>query len=224
MTKAQILIVAAHPDDEVLGCGGTILRHVEEGNEVRILILADGESSRNKAGSMQNRIDASFNAAKILGVSPPVHLQLHDNRLDTYPLLDIVQMVEEHVALICPNIIYTHHGNDLNVDHRLVHQAVLTACRPQPSTKVEAIYGFETMSSTEWSSPDTAPAFRPTRFVNITRYLTQKLSALRAYESEMRPYPHARSFEAARALASVRGATVGLEAAEAFSVIREVYR
>jgi LmbE family N-acetylglucosaminyl deacetylase len=144
-----------------------------------------------------------------------------DNRLDSVDLLDIVKLVEDHVSACRPDIVYTHHGGDLNIDHRRVHEAVLTACRPLPGMGSRAVYAFETPSSTEWAD-ETLPVFRPTRFVDISDTLDTKLAALDAYESEMRAFPHPRSIESVTALARWRGACAGVAAAEAFVVVHEV--
>jgi LmbE family N-acetylglucosaminyl deacetylase len=229
--KNRVLVVAAHPDDEVLGCGGTVARHADAGDDIHILIMAEGATSRTTAGAenvdytedLKALRSAAAEAANILGARQPVFAEFPDNRMDTAPLLDVTQRIEQTVVETKPNIVYTHHGGDLNVDHRVVHQAVLTACRPLPDSPVRAIYTFETVSSTEWSSPeDAAGPFRPTRFVDISGQLERKLSALGAYEMEMRAHPHARSTENVSALATHRGASAGLTAAEAFIVLRKV--
>ena len=220
---STITVIAAHPDDEVLGCGGTMARHAAAGDEVHAVFLADGVTSRvSSEADMQARMRAANNAARVLGAQPPVFFGLPDNRLDSLDLLDVVQKLERLLAEIRPEIIYTHSATDLNIDHRITHQAVLTACRPQPGSTVRTIYAFEVLSSTHWASHEMVPAFQPSRFVDISAHLQQKLEALACYAEEMRPYPHARSAEAVEALARHRGATVGLEAAEAFSVIREI--
>lgn len=221
---ASILVVAAHPDDEALGCGGTIARHVAAGDEVACLFLADGATSRESEADASVRERQARRAADTLGIGEILLARFPDNRMDTVALLDVVQVIEKVVARFSPETIYTHHGGDLNIDHRITHQAVLTACRPQPGHSVRAIYGFEVPSSTEWAPPATLPPFTPTRFVDITAYLEQKRAALDCYVEEMRPWPHARSFEAVEALARMRGACVGVEAAEAFMVIREIAR
>jgi LmbE family N-acetylglucosaminyl deacetylase len=219
----SILVVAAHPDDEVLGCGGVMARHAAAGDEVRVIFLADGVSSRGQDDSaLQRRMRAARAAAEILGAHPPVFLGMPDNRMDSLDLLNIVQALEEHLFRINPEIIYTHSASDLNIDHRLTHQVVLTACRPQPGSRVRAIHAFEVPSATHWASYEMADAFKPTRFVDISDFLETKLRALACYEEEMRPYPHARSSEAIEALARFRGSTVGLKAAEAFVVIRQI--
>ncbi len=217
-----ILAIAAHPDDEALGCGGTLAKHVAAGDRVQCLFLADGAGSRGEGADVALRQQQAEAAARELGASMPILLDFPDNRMDEVPLLEVVQAVEKVIAEVKPDIIYTHHGNDLNIDHRIVHQAVLTACRPQPGSCVHAIYGFEVPSSTEWASPEVAPAFRPVRFVDISGYLQHKMALLDCYADEMRAFPHARSREAVEALARWRGATVGVAAAEAFSVIREI--
>ena len=214
----SVLVVAAHPDDEVLGCGGTLARHAAAGDLVRILFLADGVSARHDDADAAKRIVAAREAAAILGAEDPVHLGLPDNRLDTLPLLDLIQPVEAAIREHAPEIVYTHHGGDLNVDHRIAHQAVVTACRPQPSSAVKEIYAFETLSSTEWQT--WGDRFLPQHWVDIAPFLERKLEALKAYGDEMRPFPHTRSFEGVEALARSRGTAVGVAAAEAFSVVR----
>jgi LmbE family N-acetylglucosaminyl deacetylase len=222
----RIAVIVAHPDDEVLGCGGTIRRHTLAGDEVWAIILADGETSRDAAGekAIAGREAAMQAAAKILGVQHCVAHRLPDNRLDTVPLLDLIKLVERHIRDIAPAAVYTHHGGDLNVDHRRVHQAVMTACRPQPGQSVTRLLCFETPSSTEWqSAPGEAP-FVPNWFVDISDVLETKMQALRAYGHEMKPWPHPRSYEAVEHLARWRGATIGCAAAEAFIIGREIWR
>ena len=222
-----VLIIAAHPDDEVLGCGGASAWHVANGDRVHVVIVAEGATSREidgDASSHEKSVDAlknaAGNAAVVLGTTPPRFLGLPDNRLDSVDLLDVIKPIEKIVEELRPVIVYTHHAGDLNIDHRVVHQAALTACRPLPGSPVRAIYAFETVSSTEWASPE-ALSFRPTRFIDISGQIDKKRVALAAYDMEMRPSPHARSMDNVAALATHRGACVGLGAAEAFQVIWE---
>ena len=147
---------------------------------------------------------------------------LPDNRLDTLPLLTLAQTVEAVIDDVAPTTIYTHFAHDLNVDHRLVHEAVMTACRPQPGSGVKTVLTFETPSSTEWRSPQAATAFMPNWFIDITETIDKKLEALDAYAEEMRPWPHARSREAVEHLARWRGASIGRQAAEAFVLARHI--
>ena len=222
----RVLIVAAHPDDEILGCGGTAARHIAQGDSVGALIVAEGATSRagGDSAATAHLRDAAEAAAKELGAEPPRFLGLPDNRLDTMALLEIVQMVEAILAETRPEVIYTHHSEDLNIDHRLVHQAVLTAARPLPGSFVDAIYGFETPSSTEWAVSGGASGFHPTRFVDVGDCMSAKHAALRAYGVEMREFPHPRSHDGIDALAQVRGMSAGLDRAEAFTVVREIVR
>jgi LmbE family N-acetylglucosaminyl deacetylase len=222
----NVLIVVAHPDDEVLGCGGTIALHAKRGDRVGVLYLTDGVTSRNKEDSnlLRTQIAARVRAAKIarkcLGVFETnlPRIVFPDNQMDTVPLLAIVNSIEHVLKRATPTVVYTHHAGDLNIDHQICHRAVMTACRPLPGSQIRRIYGIEVLSSTEWGSLP----FVPTRFVDISSTLSLKMDALRAYDEEMRPFPHARSYEAVEALAKLRGASVGLTAAEAFMVLRDI--
>ena len=215
--KQISLIIAAHPDDEVLGCGGTIARHISEGDNVAVLFLSDGVSSREKPNqSIEERNKSAFEACKILGADTPLFLNFPDNKMDALPLLEIVLALEKIINKIKPEVIYTHHAGDLNIDHRITHNAVMTACRPQPDFFVKKILSFEILSATEWNSSGFGRQFAPNYFVNITKQFNIKIDALRAYDTEMRPYPHSRSYEAVEALAKYRGASVGFNFAEAF--------
>lgn len=217
----HILVVAAHSDDEALGCGGTIARHVANGDSAFVVYLADGVSARHEAGceALAERTAASEEARQVLGIERAWALGFPDNRLDTIPLLDVVQALENVLDEVRPHRVYTHHRGDLNVDHRIAHQAVLTACRPLPGASVKAIYGFEVVSATEWNAPG-GQAFEPNVFVDITAYVDTKMRALEAYQSEMRPAPHARSMANVRHLMGLRGHSVGVDCAEAFELIR----
>ncbi|WP_308916534.1 PIG-L deacetylase family protein [Jannaschia sp. LMIT008] len=214
----DVLVVAAHSDDEALGCGGTIARHAGAGDRVRLLFLTDGVGARGDGGAAPRR-DAARAAAAVLGAADVVQLDFPDNRIDAVPLLDVVQAIEG--AAGAPDLIYTHHGGDLNVDHRICHRAVLTAFRPMSGSPVRAILGFEVASSTEWAFGTPDP-FQPQHFVDIAATLDAKMRALDCYAAEMRDFPHPRSARALRALAEWRGASVGLAAAEAFTVIRQI--
>jgi LmbE family N-acetylglucosaminyl deacetylase len=224
----SILVVAAHPDDEILGCGGTMTRLAGEGHDVRIAILAEGMSSRykNRADTDQHQLqhlhDRAQRAANKVGAKELVLCKLPDNRLDTIPLLDIVKTVEDLVARFRPHTIYTHHPGDLNVDHGIVHRAVLTATRPIEKQSVREIYAFEVPSSTEWAFQRIEPTFRPNVFVDIANSLNTKIAAMACYDTEARAFPHPRSAEALRAIATRWGSVVGLRAVEAFELIRSI--
>ncbi len=225
----RILVIASHPDDEVLGCGGTMAAHADSGDMVDVLIVVEGATSREarrdteaQAGALTALQQSACDAATVLGAGKPHFLGLPDNRLDGMELLEVIKPVEALINELKPQVIYTQHGSDLNVDHRIVHQAVVTACRPAPGVCVRAIYGYETASSTEWTSPAMGDGFRPVHFVDISKTLARKRKALECYASEMRPFPHARSMEGVEALARWRGVSAGVEAAEAFTVVREI--
>ena len=223
----NVLVVAAHPDDEILGCGGTLAKLSQQGAHITIVLLGEGPTSRNEPDPGTVRSGASVSAltaSAILGVSDVRFLALPDNRFDTIPLLDIVQAIEAISAEIVPDVVFTHHAGDMNQDHRVAHQAVMTAFRPLPQSKPVALLGFEILSSTEYAPAHTAPFFAPTIFVNITSYLNTKQKALEAYSSEMRLWPHPRSHEGIAHLAALRGCACGYEAAEAFVLYRSVIK
>lgn len=219
----NVLVVAAHTDDEALGCGGTIAKHVADGDVVHAVFIADGVSSRPNAEKeeLDLRNNAAANAHRILGISQSFMLGFPDNRLDSRPLLEIVQALETVIDKVKPEIIYTHHNGDLNIDHEITHRAVMTACRPAPGSSVREIYAFEVLSSTEWNTPGVRP-FTLSHYVDITDTIEKKLESLGAYELEMRESPHSRSLDHVRALARSRGHTVGTYYAEAFMTIRVI--
>ncbi len=227
----NILVVAAHPDDEILGCGATIAKHIQLGDDVGVMLLSEGVSGRITKQRVSNSSEVKIirKAAhtanlEILGVKELRMFELPDCRMSSYVLLDIVKMVDRVVHEFCPRVIYTHHIGDLNEDHQITHKAVITACRSLPNSSVEQIYFFEIPSSTEWQIPPSGKAFIPNRFVDITNTLSKTFEALEAYSSELRPYPHPRSIESIEYLARWRGSTIGVEAAEAFVVGRQIWR
>ncbi len=224
----NVLVIAAHPDDEVLGCGATIARLGQEGQEVYIAILGEGVTSRYQRREQTDRalLEAlrarGQQVAKMLGSKELFLYSLPDNRYDTVPLLDVIKILEDLVRQLQPQVIYTHHGGDLNIDHVVVHRAVLTATRPTASHPVKEIYAFEVPSSTEWAFGQFRPAFKPNVFVDITATLETKIQAMQLYESEMQAFPHPRSPEALRAIAHRWGSVAGLKNAEAFELIRSI--
>jgi LmbE family N-acetylglucosaminyl deacetylase len=223
-----VLIVAAHPDDEVLGCGGTIAKLSEEEHEIHVAILGEGITSRyNKRESAKMALveelrDCSRKVADLLGIIKLFFYDLPDNRFDTIPLLDVIKIVEEQIERSQPEVIYTHHGGDLNIDHAITHRAVLTAARPLIGCPVKRICAFQVPSATEWSFGQFQSAFQPNVFVDISGTLKTKIKALNFYKSEMHPFPHPRSSKAIRNTARHWGSVVGLKAAEVFVLIRDV--
>ena len=211
-------MVVAHPDDEVLGCGGAILRHTRDGDTAQVVFLADGFESREGDA---NRNNPAKQASKSLGCRDPIFLEYPDNQLDTIPLLTLVKEIEKIVEMFQPNIVYTHSFFDLNIDHQVTHRAVITACRPQPRFCVKEIYSFEVLSATGWASQSMSNSFSPTYFVAMDETtLKERNKALEYYDTEMRLYPHARSYESVKALSMYRGSVAGVEYAEAFQVER----
>lgn len=223
------LVIAAHPDDEVLGCGATIARLATEGWQVHVFIVAEGATSRSPNrdilkhhGELNNLAKSAKRANSILGSASIKLHSLPDNRMDSVKLLDVVKLVESEIERFKPCLVMTHHAGDVNVDHRVLHDAVIAACRPQPHHSVKNLLFFEVPSSTEWRPAASGIHFAPNYFYDVSAYLAQKLEALSAYEPEMRSFPHPRSIEAVEHLARWRGATVGCAAAEAFMLGRSI--
>jgi LmbE family N-acetylglucosaminyl deacetylase len=221
--KETVMVIAAHADDEALGCGGTMARLAAEGAQINVVFMADGVHSRKSSSQnhLKLRREAAEKAQKILRSERCHFLNLPDNQMDQVPFLKIVQKLEALIEKYKPKVIFTHFHGDLNVDHRITQQAVMTACRPLPGCPVKKIYGFEVPSSTEWATPGKEP-FSPTFFVDIGPFVEKKKKALEAYSMEMREKPHARSMNHVEALARHRGNSTGVEAAEAFVVYRHI--
>ncbi|MFC2061388.1 PIG-L deacetylase family protein [Elusimicrobiota bacterium] len=224
MKKRKILIVAAHPDDEILGCAGTVIRMASNNHEVVTLILGEGVTARDEQRDKDVRDPdiarlrrQAVTANKIIGINEVYFNEFPDNRFDTVSFLDIVKSIEEVKDKIKPDIVFTHNGKDLNVDHQITYRALITATRPMKSESVKEIYSFEIPSSTEWEYP---LGFSPDVFFDISDTLDRKLEALSKYQSELRKYPHPRSLEGVKLIAKNWGMKVGTEYAEAFKAIR----
>ena len=222
--RKKILIVAAHPDDEILGCGATVARLVQQGHEAYTLILGEGKTSRDEKRDVMKREKEIKNlrneihkANKLIGVKDVFVHDFPDNRFDSIDLLDIVKVVEKFKNKVKPEIIFTHHENDLNADHEITFRAVLTATRPLKEEVVKEIYSFEVISSTEWKFPLT---FSPQIFFDISQTLELKIKAMAVYKSELREFPHPRSLKGIELAAQNWGMRVGLSYVEAFQLIR----
>jgi LmbE family N-acetylglucosaminyl deacetylase len=220
----RILAVGAHPDDETLGAGGTLALHAGRGDDTFVMILADGVTSRHNEVALQER--CARRACTILGVQDVVFGRLPDQRLDALPLLDLITPIEDCIRRCRPDVVLTHFAQDANQDHRAVFRAVLVATRPVPGSGVRSVLCWETASSTEWAPPFPGSVFSPNVFVDITSTLSVKLRAMAAYAethvSEVREYPHPRSYRALSAAARRHGATAGVRAAEPFMLVREI--
>jgi LmbE family N-acetylglucosaminyl deacetylase len=223
---ARVLVVSAHPDDETYGLGGTIQRHVQLGAVVSVLFLTDGVGARHTGVEQQKQ--AARRACATLGVEDVRFADKPDQRLDALPLLDLILPISEAVKELRPEVVYTHHRGDANQDHRAVFAATLVATRPFGDNPVNEVLSYEVASSTEWSAPVGDWAFLPNVFVDISETLDGKLAAVEAYRDtaapEVRPFPHPRSCEAVRIYAQNRGVSVGMEAAEAFVLVRWLRR
>ena len=222
-----ILVVAAHPDDEVLGCGGSIAKWTALGHIVHVLIMAEGATSRSSIRDRKVKreelslLEKSANSAgKILGVASVKLLDFPDNRMDSLDRLDIIKAIEEEIKRLKPHTVVTHHCGDVNIDHRITHEAVVTACRPQPGHSVRLLLAFEVMSSTEWQPPGSNFVFQPNWFEDVVKTFDFKIKALDCYQSEMREWPHPRSLNNIKNLAQSRGSMIGCEFAEGFMLLR----
>lgn len=223
----KVLVFAAHPDDELLGEGGTIRRLANEGICVRAVILAEGLTSRKASRTDTDKQELeqlwsdAKNAASEVGYVSVDFCGMPDNRMDEMALLDIIKTVRKYVEKYDPDTIFTHHSGDLNIDHRRTCEAVMTACRPTGQDHVQRIYAFETPSSTEWNYTYAQP-FTPNVFFDVTDTVEAKIRGISCYRSESTAYPHPRSPQALRALASYRGSSAGYEMAEGFMLLREI--
>jgi LmbE family N-acetylglucosaminyl deacetylase len=218
----RVLVVAAHPDDETLGAGGTMAKLAAQGSEVWVCIACDGVTARHAEVDRQKA--CAERACALLGASRVVFLDLPDQRLDTLSLIEVIRPVERCIAELQPDTVLTHFEHDVNQDHGIVFRAAMVATRPVPGSSVRTVMCFETASSTEWTAPFAGQTFAPNVYVDISETLPTKVEAMAAYagthESEVKEYPHPRSLEALGVYARRHGVTVGLEAAEPFMLVR----
>ena len=219
-----VLVVVAHPDDESISMAGTIVKHVSKGDKVFVVSMTDGVGARgnSKKHQIKNRKISSEGASKELGFQWGDCYDFNDNAMDGYSLIEIVKVVEKAKLKYEPTLVYTCSGADLNVDHRVVANAVLTAFRPEPNEKCKELRLFEVASATDFGNAAITGSFVPNLFINISAAWPLKERALEAYSAEMRDYPHSRSIKGIKNLAKLRGNQVGYELAEAFEVIRKL--
>jgi LmbE family N-acetylglucosaminyl deacetylase len=222
MQTNNILILAPHPDDEVLGCGGTIKKLANECNKVYVLVVTRGSSKFYSDDKIENVRNEALQAHKLLGVTQTFFLDFPAPELDTVPLADISREISKILTEYKINVLYLPHRGDIHNDHRVVFNAGLVAARPVGEYSVKEIYAYETLSETEWAAPFGDDAFIPTCFVNVEKSLNTKMEAMKCFKSQLKAFPNPRSLETIEALAKFRGATVGFKAAEAFMVIRQI--
>lgn len=215
----SVLVIAAHPDDEILGCGGTIALHTDAGDRVTALLACEGESLRYGPEGVGQRAN-TFAAAAKLGVTDVRLLNFPDQRLDSFTLTDLITPIEKVVQEVQPAVIYCHWGGDINRDHKILFEATLVATRPVERF-IEAVYAFDTASSTEWGYPR---EFVPDTWVDVTTTIEKKLSAMACYESELRAFPHPRSLQALRHRAAAWGNQCCMHFAEVFVTVRRTIR
>ena len=222
----RVLTIAAHPDDETLGAGGTMARHASAGDEVWVVILTDGVTNRHP--HVERQKECAIEACDALGVSRIEFCGLPDQRLDCLPIVDVITPIEKVIADLQPHVVLTHFKGDVNTDHRIAFDATLVAARPFAESSVSRLMCYETASSTEWAPPFPGSVFAPNVFVDVTGTLGAKFEAMKCYEgtfiAEVRLYPHPRSYEALEAYAKRYGAMAGVTAAEPFMLVRDVIR
>jgi N-acetylglucosamine malate deacetylase 1 len=219
--KQKILVVAAHPDDEILGCGGSIIKF-QETHDIEVIFMTDGVSSRgkNKTKALRRRKNC-IDLFSSLKLKKPTFFNFPDNQIDKIPLLTIVKKLEKKIKSFKPHTIFTHYSGCLNIDHRRTFEAVMTASRPLSNSSVKKILSFEILSSTEWAQFKNE-SFQPNYFINISKEFKQKIKCLNFYKSEICKYPHSRSLKAVEALARFRGISSGNKYAEAFYLNRYI--
>ena len=223
LKNKKILIIAAHPDDEILGCGGTIFK-LKKKNNIKIIFLTNGVSARsNSVNKILKRKLECEKLFKYLKLGKPTFFDFPDNQLDQLPLLKIVKKVEEVIKSFKPEIVFTHYENCLNIDHQITYRATITACRPIKNISVKKILSFEVLSSTEWGVFK-KKSFQPTYYFEIDKEIKSKIKAMKFYKSELKKYPHSRSLKAIETLAKFRGISSGFKYAEGFVLVRETVK
>jgi len=218
----KVLVIAPHPDDEVLGCGGTIGKHVSAGDDVYLCIVTKAYSPEWSEHVIKEKKEEVLRVSEILGIEKIYFLDLPTVKLDTIPQKELNEAITQLVNEVQPEVIYIPHKGDVNKDHQIVFDTVMIAIRPRPNSVLQKVLAYETLSETEWGFPSAESVFIPNVYVDISETLELKLRAMSQYKSELREFPHPRSLEAISALAQLRGSTVGVKAAEAFMLVREI--
>lgn len=218
----KILIVAPHPDDEVLGCGGIINKYAKKGKEVYVVVITRGTPKMYAEDRIENVRNEALAAHKLLGVNETVFFDFHAPELDITSQAAISGKISSIIKQFEIDTLFIPHRGDIHSDHRVVYNASIVSGRPVGSSTVKRIYAYETLSETEWAAPFGDDAFIPTYFVNVKNSFDNKLQAMSCFKSQLKEFPNSRSLETIEALAKFRGATVGAERAEAFMTVRVV--
>ncbi|MEQ8190918.1 MAG: PIG-L deacetylase family protein [Candidatus Eremiobacterota bacterium] len=218
----RILVIAAHPDDEVYGMGGTIAKLSSLGHQVYTLIVTEGCSTQypNSPQIIEVKKEEALQCSRILNVKETIFGNLPDMKLDSLPHVEINAVIEKAIKTVKPDVVYTHHKGDINKDHRLVYESTLVACRPTPGQCVRKLLSYQVPSSTEWCGSNAEEIFIPNIFEEIEAFAEVKYQAISVYQTEIREYPHPRSLEYVRVWDQSTGMKVGLKQAEAFNLIR----
>ena len=223
LNKKKILIIAAHPDDEILGCGGTIIK-LKEKNKFKVVFLTDGVSARGK-DKLKSKIrrKEALRLFDYLNIEKPIFFKFPDNQLDKVPIIKIIKKIEDVIKKFKPTVIFTHSENCLNIDHSIISRAVITATRPVKNFNfINFLFSFEVPSSTEWRF-SRKEIYSPNFFIDITKQIKEKKKCLNFYKSEIRKYPHSRSIKGIESLAKFRGMSSGVKYAESFYLIRGIH-
>lgn len=219
----KALVIAPHPDDEVLGCGGTVVKHIQGGDGVYLCIVTKAYPPEWSEDEISERRKEVLRASKILGIKKTYFLDFPTVKLDTIPQKELNDSIAQVVSEVEPEVVYIPYRADVNKDHRLVFDAAIVATRPKPRGATKKVLSYETLSETEWAAPFTENIFIPNVYVDISEVLEIKLKAMSEYKSELKEFPHPRSLEAISALAKLRGSSIGVKAAEAFVLVRELW-
>lgn len=218
----KVLVIAPHADDEILGVGGTMARHIAEGNEVYVCVVTRGEMPLFPVEAVETIRRETKRAHSMLGVKETFFLEFPAVMLEQVPRYQLNGSIMDVILKVEPDIVYIPHIGDMQKDHQLVNEAAMVAVRPKYKHKISRVYAYETLSETEWNIPNVTNAFIPTVYTDISKFINEKKKILSCFESQVSPFPNPRSLEAVEALAKYRGSTVGVMAAEAFVLIREI--
>lgn len=218
----NVLVIATHPDDEVLGCGGAMARHTAEGDKLHVLVMTRGISDLFSTEQIEETRRELKAAHQILGVMSVRFLDFPAPKLDTVPEYQLADAICDVLRSLDVDLLYIPHRGDIHVDHGSVFRAAMVAARPKNRTLVRRILAYETLSETDWAPPFADAAFLPSVFIDIGDYIKKKLDAMACYKSQLKSFPHPRSLDTIKALARYRGGSVGLSAAEGFMLIREI--